>query len=255
MEILDLKIPVAEATTATGLASHNGRQSGVAIGAFDGVHLGHRQVLVGCDTVLTFDPHPMHVLAPRPALRLLSDRRTKLRKLEALGIRRVAIIPFDEGWSRVTADDFVERVVIDRLHASRVSVGANFRFGAHGVGTPETFNNYQSLQTRVVQLVQRGPGAEPISSTRIRKLVAAGNVEGAIDLLGGPFSLPAVAVSESRLVIADDFALPAPGLYSAQVDGNAVSLRTSIEGVVELTHPASLQRHTTVEVSFLSRIA
>ena len=125
---------------ATARPARTGPYSSVAIGAFDGVHLGHRQVLAGCNTVLTFDPHPMNVLAPRRAPCLLSDTRTKLRKLEALGIRRAAIIRFDDAWSHLDADEFVKRVLLGYLGARIVSVG--FFSDAVVNAAPSTTNTF-----------------------------------------------------------------------------------------------------------------
>lgn len=223
----------------------------VAIGAFDGVHLGHGEVVAGCDTVLTFDPHPMSVLAPQHTPSLLSDHRTKMRKLAALGVQRVAIIPFDDFWARVSPEAFVERVLIDSLHAKFVSVGENFRFGARGAGTPDTFLDYPSLEVRVVPMVKWGAAGDPISSTRIRRNVAAGNVESAAELLGGPLVLPARVSDAGHLVVADEYALPAPGLYLGRVDNRSVSLRVRPGGIMTAT--GILRPGTSVWVSFESR--
>jgi len=235
----------------TAHSSRGGPYSSVAIGSFDGVHLGHRQVLAGCDTVLTFDPHPMHVLAPRRAPCLLSDHPTKLRKLAALGIRRTAIIRFDETWSHLPGSEFVERVLLGRLGARMVSVGANFRFGAGGTATPATFADYPSLQTRVMPLLTGGPDGLPISSTRVRQLVARGDVEAAAVLLGSPLVLPALIVGRDRLAIADRFAVPAPGVYHGSVDGRPTVIRVAGEGIT--TAMAAGQPGASVAVAFLRR--
>lgn len=227
----------------------SGPYSSVAIGSFDGVHLGHRQVLVGCDTVLTFDPHPRRVLAPSRAPCLLSDQPTKLRKLAALGIRRTAIIRFDAAWSRLAAEDFVEHVLLGRLGAKIVSVGANFRFGAGGTSTAATLARYPSLQTRVIPLVTGGPGGQPISSTRIRQLVAGGDVEGAAALLAGPLVLPAVVVGHHRLVIDGKYALPATGRYHGSVGGRPGTVE--VAGNVVTTDVDAGAPGTTVAVAFL----
>jgi riboflavin kinase/FMN adenylyltransferase len=235
----------------TAHRSRAGPYSSVAIGSFDGVHLGHRQVLAGCDTVLTFDPHPMHVLAARRAPCLLSDHPTKLRKLAAVGIRRVAIIRFDETWSHLAASEFVERVLLGRLGARIISVGANFRFGAGGTATPATFAGYPSLQTRVIPLVTGGPDGMPISSTRIRQLVAGGDVEAAAVLLGSPLVLPALVIDHDQLAVDDRFAVPAPGVYHGSVDGRPTVIRVAGRGIT--TGTAAAQPGATVAVAFLQR--
>ncbi|GAA1586992.1 hypothetical protein GCM10009789_45670 [Kribbella sancticallisti] len=248
MEVLSLGVPHWKGHAGDRT---DGPRSRVAIGTFDGVHLGHRQVLDGCDTVLTFDPHPLMVLEPQQVPSLLSDRRRKLRKLSALGIRRVAIVAFDRAWSRVPAEDFVESVVVGRLGAESVSVGQDFRFGAGGAGTTTTFDQYPGLSTRIIPLVTQGPAAEPISSTRIRRLIFDGDVETAAKLLGAPLALPAVVGDGGRLLISSDFARPAPGAYLGFVDSHACGLRVRADRTVAVTGltPAG----AFVEVTFVKR--
>ncbi|MFG2475539.1 hypothetical protein [Streptomyces fagopyri] len=251
MEVLSLEAPHGRRGAGSRRASGAGPRAKVAIGTFDGVHLGHHQVLRGCDTALTFDPHPMRVLEPRHTPALLSDRRRKLQKLGALGIRRVAIVAFDRTWSRVPAEDFIESVLVDRLGAEFVSVGQGFRFGARGAGTTATFARYPELSTRVVPLVTRGPTGEPISSTRIRRLVADGDVELAADLLGASFTLPAVVGDEGRLLISSTFARPAPGFYLGYVDSHPCALRVCQDRTVAVTSTARTGTH--VDVTFVRR--
>jgi len=252
VEVLTLVLPLRQGEAGTRRRSSGGRSHvRVAIGTFDGVHLGHRQVLDGCDTVLTFDPHPMQVLEPGHAPSLLSDRRLKLRKLGALGVRRVAIVAFDQAWSQLTAEDFVKRVVVDRLGAEFVSVGHGFRFGARGAGTTSTFEQYPGLSTRVVPLVTRGPAGDAISSTRIRKLIFDGDVEAAADLLGTSLVLPAAVGDEGQLLIASEFARPAPGLYFGYVDSHQCSLRVGHDATVEVL--GTSRPGTQVDVTFVKR--
>ncbi|MFI9615779.1 FAD synthetase [Streptomyces sp. NPDC052023] len=251
MEVLSLEEPRGRSGVGGRRLPGAGPPAKVAIGTFDGVHLGHRQVLDGCDTVLTFDPHPLRVLAPRRAPGLLSDHRHKLRKLASLGIRRVAVVPFDQAWSRVPAEEFVEAVVIDRLGAEFVSVGEGFRFGAWGAGTTATFARYPELSTRIVPLVTRGLTGEVISSTRIRRLISDGDVASAADLLGAPLALPAVVGGQGRIVISPAFARPAPGCYLGSVDGLPCGLRVCEDQTVAVTGTALTG--TVVEVTFVRR--
>lgn len=193
----------------------------------------------------------MQVLQPRQVPNLLNDRRQKLRKLGSLGIRRVAIVPFDHAWSRVPAEDFVEGVLLDRLGAEFVSVGQGFRFGAHGAGTAATFDRYPELSTRIVPLVTRGAAGEPISSTRIRRLIFDGDVELAAELLGAALALPAVVGDEGQLLISSRFARPAPGFYFGYVDRRYCGIRVRQDRTVVVPCPA--RTGTSVEVTFVKR--
>ncbi|MGW1542040.1 FAD synthetase family protein [Streptomyces sp. NPDC002309] len=254
MEVLDLEVPRAGRGAGADGRTGGARASGkVAIGTFDGVHLGHRQVLDGCDTVLTFDPHPRLVLDPGRAPHLLSDRRHKLDKFGSLGIRRVAIVRFDQAWSRVSAEEFVEGVVVGQLGARSVSVGQGFRFGARGAGTTSTFDSYPELGTRVVPLLTRGSAGEPVSSTRIRRLIAEGDVASAGELLGSPLALPAVVGEGGRLLISARYARPAPGRYLGDLDGRPCRLRVCQDRSV--TGTGTPRTGSCVQVTFVSQAA
>src|SRR2546421_181885 len=101
----------------------------VAVGVFDGVHLGHREVIGGSDTVLTFEPHPLSVIQPATAPKLLTRLDVKADLVEELGVEEMVVIPFDDAFAARSAEDFVSDVLVDALQATRVSVGRNFRFG------------------------------------------------------------------------------------------------------------------------------
>jgi FAD synthase len=105
------------------------RPRSIAIGTFDGVHIGHREVIDGADTVLTFEPHPLEVLHPAAAPKLLMPFDVKRDVLEGIGVREVVVIGFDEKFTKITAEQFIEEILIDRLGAKSVAVGENFRFG------------------------------------------------------------------------------------------------------------------------------
>ena len=121
----------------TSLPDAQPRPRHVAIGTFDGVHLGHQAVIDDADTVLTFDPHPLEVLHPAALPKLIMPFAVKRDVIEGLGVQELVVIPFDREFATVTAEDFIERILIERLGAERVSVGENFRFGAKAQGDPE----------------------------------------------------------------------------------------------------------------------
>src|SRR5213078_2320337 len=121
----------------TDLAEAKPRPRRVAVGMFDGVHVGHRQVIRGADTVLTFEPHPLSVLHPEAAPKLIMPFEIKRDVIEGLGVSELVVIPFDRDFSTIPPEDFCTRILIETLGAKRVSVGENFRFGAKAKGDPK----------------------------------------------------------------------------------------------------------------------
>jgi riboflavin kinase / FMN adenylyltransferase len=201
----------------------SGRRS-VAIGTFDGVHLGHREVIRGSDAVLTFDPHPLSVIHPEATPKLISPFPIKRDLIAGLGVEELVIIPFDHGFSEQSAEEFVQDVLIRRLWAARVSVGENFRFGKGAKGTAEFLREHSEFETRVVPLVEAE--GETISSSHIRGLVAAGEVNEAAEFLGDPFLFEGEVVTGDRrgrtlgiptanLVPGDAYVCPGHGVYAA----------------------------------------
>ncbi|WIY00995.1 FAD synthetase family protein [Amycolatopsis mongoliensis] len=206
-----------QAFTVSSIDDADHRTRSIAIGCFDGVHLGHRDVISGCDTVLTFAPHPLRVLRPSQAPPLLTGHARKLAKLSALGVREVVIIPFDTSWASQTAETFVDEILVGTLNASHVSVGFNFRFGARGAGTAGRLREDRRFGTRVVPAVTAGPVV--VSSTVIRSLVERGKLTQAAKLLGAPLVQPATIRKDRTLHFAPDLAVPADGVHVCQVDG------------------------------------
>ena len=165
----------------------------VSIGNFDGLHVGHRQILKtvvqrageeGVRSVaMTFEPHPVRFLAPDRAPKLISTLDQKIRLIENAGIDVLFLVQFDEPFSRLLPDDFVKHYLVDGLHARAICVGANFNFGYRQQGTLETlrrFNaNFEIIEVPPVTV--RGVLA---SSSRVRKLISDGSVSPACRLLG-----------------------------------------------------------------------
>jgi riboflavin kinase / FMN adenylyltransferase len=169
----------------TWLPDAQRRPRDLAVGEFDGVHVGHREVIRGSDTVLTFEPHPRTVVAPDSAPKLLTSLETKAELIAGLGVRELVVIPFDGARAAQTAEDFVRSELVERLGARRVSVGENFRFGNKARGDATLLQTYDEFETRVARLVELE--GEIVSSTHIRGLVTAGDVAGAARFLGAPF--------------------------------------------------------------------
>src|SRR3954447_21364021 len=150
----------------TSLDDAEPRARNVAIGTFDGVHLGHRAVIEGMDTVLTFEPHPLEVLHPEKAPKLINSLEVKRDVLDGLGVEELVVIHFDREFSHRSAEDFIDYALVEKLGARRVSVGENFHFGAKARGTPEMLAAHPEFVTRVQRMVE--VEGETISSSLIR---------------------------------------------------------------------------------------
>ena len=218
------------------------RRRDVAIGTFDGVHRGHQAVIDGADTVLTFEPHPLEVLHPAATPKLIMPFGVKRDVIEGLGVEELVVIPFDQDFAKVSAEEFIERVLVERLGAERVSVGENFRFGAKARGDAEMLAAHSEFETRVVPLVE--VDGETVSSTRVRALVAAGDVEGARRCLGAPFMVDGTVVSgdqrgrelgfpTANIVPDDRLVIPGHGVYAAFADGVPAAVNVGVRPTFE----------------------
>ena len=226
----------------TSLPEAEPRPRHVAIGTFDGVHLGHQAVIAGSDTVLTFDPHPLEVLHPAALPKLITPFTVKRDVIDGLGVEELVVIPFDEEFAHRSAEDFIERVLVEKLGAERVSVGENFRFGSKAKGDPAMLAAHEEFETRVVPLVE--VDGETVSSTRIRALVAAGDMEGARHCLGAPFMVEGTVVKgdqrgrelgfpTANIVPDDRLAIPGHGVYAAFADGVPAAVNVGIRPTFE----------------------
>jgi riboflavin kinase/FMN adenylyltransferase len=218
------------------------RPRNVAIGTFDGVHLGHRAVIEGADTVLTFDPHPLEVLHPAATPKLIMPFSVKRDVIDGLGVRELVVIPFDEDFAHRSAEDFVEHVLLEKLDAKQVSVGENFRFGAKAKGDPAMLEARPEFGTRVIPLVE--VDGETVSSTRIRALVAAGDMIAARHCLGSPFMVEGTVVKgdqrgrelgfpTANIVPDDRLAIPGHGVYAAFANGVPAAVNVGIRPTFE----------------------
>ncbi len=197
----------------------------VAVGEFDGVHLGHRAVIAGNDTVLTFEPHPLAVTRPEATPRLLTSLETKAELVASLGVRELVVIPFDETFAAQSPEAFIDDVLLGRLGAAHVSVGENFRFGHRARGDTALLAADPRFETRVVMLVEAE--GEIVSSSHIRGLVLAGDVAGAGRLLGAPFTMRGevmhgdergrtLGFPTANLVPDEHLVCPGHGVYAAR---------------------------------------
>ena len=226
----------------TQLPDAERRARHIAIGTFDGAHVGHRRVIDRADTVLTFEPHPLSVLHPDAAPKLIMPFEIKRDVIEGLGVDELVVIPFDRSFSTIPPEEFCSRILIDTLGAERVSVGENFRFGAKAKGDPEMLASRDEFDSRVVPLVE--VDGEIVSSTRIRSLVAAGEVEAATNCLGAPFLLEGSVVEgdgrgrtlgfpTANLVPSDDLVCPGHGVYAAFANGQPAAVNVGVRPTFE----------------------
>ncbi|MFL5028610.1 MAG: bifunctional riboflavin kinase/FAD synthetase [Xanthobacteraceae bacterium] len=170
----------------------------VALGNFDGVHLGHRQVIATAQAraatlgalaaVLTFEPHPRIFFKPDEPLFRLTDETNKLRLLAATGLSGAVVMTFDAALASLSAQDFVDRILLDRLAIAGAVVGSNFHFGRQRTGSPDFLIAEGKRRGFAVDIVPVFThGGRPVSSGPIREALAGGNVGQAADLLGYPW--------------------------------------------------------------------
>ena len=161
-----------------------------AVGFFDGVHLGHRAILSGADVALTFRNHPLSVVAPERAPRLLMDFDSRVAAIRACGVREVRAFAFTPEFARLSPAEFLAEAGISR--ETEVRCGSNWRFGRGGEGDAEWLRARGYRVTVVPSVSYRG---ESVSSTRIRAALERGEVEDANAMLGRPFSAAGVPFS------------------------------------------------------------
>jgi riboflavin kinase/FMN adenylyltransferase len=221
----------------TWLADVQSRERRVAVGSFDGVHLGHREVIRGSDSVLTFEPHPSAVVAPQHTPKLLTPLAVKAELVEALGVEELIVIPFNADFARRSAQEFIDDVLVGTLGATYVSVGENFRFGNRAKGDPQMLSEDGRFSTRVVALLE--VDGEIVSSSHIRGLLLAGEVGHATRFLGAPFQLRGEVVHgdqrgrelgfpTANLVPDDALVCPGHGVYACLADGRPAAVNVGV---------------------------
>jgi riboflavin kinase/FMN adenylyltransferase len=213
----------------TPLQDAERRPRRLAVGTFDGVHLGHREVIRGADTVVTFEPHPAVVLHPATPPQLLTSLERKAQLIGELGASELIVVPFDRTFAARSPQEFADDVLVDALGATHVSVGENFHFGHRATGKPAMLAADPRFETRIVPLLD--VDGEIVSSSHIRRLlVQDGAVEPAERLLGAPFVMKGEVVrGEQRgrtigyptanLVPDPRYVTPAFGVYACVANG------------------------------------
>jgi riboflavin kinase/FMN adenylyltransferase len=206
----------------------------VAVGTFDGVHLGHRAVIDGADSVLTFDPHPVSVVAPQHTPKLLTTLARKAELVAELGVQELIVIPFDRDFAACSAAEFIDNVLVGALGARQVAIGENFRFGHKAQGDPSLLAADQRFDTVVHPLLE--VDGEIVSSSHIRGLLLAGEVAEANRLLGASFELSGEVVHgdergrqlgfpTANLVPDEALACPGHGVYACVAESQLIGSR------------------------------
>ena len=219
----------------TDLCDVEPRPRRVAVGTFDGVHLGHREVIRGADTVLTFEPHPAAIVSPTGAPRLLTPLQRKVELIADLGVQELVVVPFDREFASRSAESFIDDVLVSTLRAVHVSVGENFRFGHKAKGDTQRLLTDDRFETRIVPLLE--VDGEVVSSSHIRGLVLGGALEYADKLLGAPFTFSGevtegdkrgrtLGFPTANLLPRDGYVVPGHGVYACRA--------TTADGVVHV---------------------
>lgn len=256
----------------------------VALGKFDGVHCGHQKVIQpilhksadaerSYSTVITFLPHPQEFFTGKPR-RLLTPLDEKVQQLELLGVEQLVLIPFNKQLSALTPEEFVEQIIVEKLQASKISVGQDFCFGAKRSGTafdlqmlaakygiPVTIVSLETHQEDVPLVEEENR----ISTSLIRKILETGEIEKANRLLGRAYTLignvvkgqqlgRTIGFPTANLQLPQDKFLPRQGVYAVRVSAIATSdtILHNHWGVMNIgNRPTVNGTHPTVEVHLL----
>ncbi|MFF3730478.1 bifunctional riboflavin kinase/FAD synthetase [Streptomyces sp. NPDC002476] len=252
-------------------------RSVVTIGSYDGVHRGH-QLIIGRaverarergvpSVVVTFDPHPSEVVRPGSHPPLLAPHHRRAELMADLGVDAVLVLPFTTEFSKLAPADFIVKVLVDRLHACLVIEGPNFRFGHKAAGNVTLLTEFGATydyDVEVVDLYVSGEagGGEPFSSTLTRRLVAAGDVAGAAEILGRPHRVEGIVVRGAQrgrelgfptanLETLPHTAIPADGVYAGWLNANGESMPAAISVG---TNPQFDGTERTVEAYAIDRV-
>ena len=243
------------------------RPTALALGSFDGLHAGHRRVIgqaidgaAAVPTVVSFWPHPREVLFGEARLRLDLPSE-KLKLLQPLGIEQLVLVPFTRELSRLSAEEFVNTVLLDTLQAQRIAVGANFRFGNNRSGDADVLQRVaaaRGVEVLVTEIVEDGNGR--MSSSRIRAALERGDLDTAKTLLERPYRFQGRVVRgrglgrelgwpTANLQVDGRKFLPALGVYAAWawVDGSdqplAAVMNLGPQPTVDPTSPSAVEVH------------
>jgi len=230
--------------TAQGLSGlpADVKPSVATVGVFDGVHTGHQMLLrrvvetarerSAKAVVVTFDRHPLELLNPPIAPRLITTLRQRAEVFEEIGIDVLLVLRFDDKFRQFPAEDFIHRVIVGALGAVHLVVGENFRFGHGGTGTVEMLKDLgaeNGFDVDVFELLEGSSEDEAVSSSLIRRQIAEGEVERVAEELGRPFRLEghvvkgagrgrALGIPTANLELPPKMILPKVGVYAGWME-------------------------------------
>lgn len=222
----------------------------VTVGNFDGVHLGHQHVIRRIREVsgdlpviaVTFEPHPLAVVAPDRAPKRLTTTQRRVELLLAAGADEVRILDFSREMAAWSPQEFVDRVMVAELHAARVAVGENFRFGHRASGNTTLLRQAGEAAGFTVDALDLDGGAEPFSSTLVRAHVAAGRIREAAEVLGRPHEVTGIVrqgdqrgrelgFPTANVPVDETYAVPPDGVYAGwlvRADGQRLPAAISV---------------------------
>ena len=242
-----------------------GRKVCLAIGFFDGVHLGHQQIIRqtiadarqhdALALVLTFDRHPNTIVAPARVPPLIYSLPQKLRVIESLGVDTLLLIPFDKQFSRQTGEEFIRRLARETGQIQSLCVGADFVFGHHRSGNVPLLKQLGGEMGFTVHgLAAVSLDGQVVSSTRIREFIRAGDLDSVSQMIGRPYAISGQVIKGQRLgqqlgfptanLDVAGLALPPKGVYAGHVnvDGKAyraalnIGLRPTVSSKSQVLH-------------------
>jgi riboflavin kinase/FMN adenylyltransferase len=247
----------------------------VALGNFDGIHLGHRQVidpvLIAREqavlrlytTVVSFSPHPREFFSGQP-LALLSPLEERISLLEQMGVDQLVVLPFDEELARLSPAQFVQQILVDKMQAKHISVGKDFRFGHKRSGTAELLRDLAAdYGIEVSQVSLQTCDGERISSSAVRQSLGNGDVRNASRLLGRPYRLigkvvhgqqlgRTIGFPTANLQLPESKLLPAQGVYGVKVASKELNNGDPLFGVMNIgNRPTVNGTQQTIEVHLL----